>query len=152
MRVAQTRLWGPALALALVCGCSDDDDKNPTPTSDGKVVMEASTASDGSAGTKEASTGTDTVTVTSPAAGADWKVGSKQAIKWETTVNDVKIEYSTDGGTTWNTIEDTLDDSMATWKNYEWTVPDKPTTNGVMRISDYNDSSINGTANFKISK
>jgi Leucine-rich repeat (LRR) protein len=75
-----------------------------------------------------------TLTVTAPDGGQSWEVTTTQSITWNSTGNitDVKIEYSTDNGSTWNTIIA----STANSGSYNWTVPNTPSTNCLVKISD----------------
>ena len=74
------------------------------------------------------------VTVNSPNGGESWTVGSRHDITWssEGTVSDVRIELSTDSGSTW-------EDVVAQTQNnglYSWTIPDKVSSTCLIRISD----------------
>ena len=54
-------------------------------------------------------------------------------IQWESTdVNNVKIEYSTNGGLDWINIIDSIAAGTGT---YNWTVPNTPSENCIIRIS-----------------
>lgn len=79
------------------------------------------------------------ITVTSPAGGESWEVGSKQHITWTTTLLDVSISYSTDDGATWHTpkVADSVDSNNAAWLDFEWTVPDTPSAQCKVRVDDY---------------
>ena len=75
-----------------------------------------------------------TMTVTAPNGGEDWQVGSLQNITWTSTntSGDVKIEYSTNSGSSWtDVIASTTDDGV-----YEWTIPDDVSTTCLVRVSD----------------
>jgi WD40 repeat protein len=74
-----------------------------------------------------------TITVISPNGGENCKAGAIHTITWTSTgtVNHVIIEYSTDNGTSWVTIVP----STANDGSYNWTVPDKPSDNCLIRIS-----------------
>jgi hypothetical protein len=75
--------------------------------------------------------------VTSPNGGEDWELESAQEISWQYMgpVLNVKIEYSTDGGTAWtNVVSSTPNDG-----SHSWTVPSTPSTNCVLKISDASD-------------
>ncbi len=74
------------------------------------------------------------VVVTSPNGGEKWAVGSSQAVTWQSggAVGDVKIEYSTDGGTSYTVI---VDDTQNTG-TYTWVVPDAVSDLCVVRITD----------------
>jgi len=74
-----------------------------------------------------------TITLTSPNGGEIWGIGSKWNITWTRyNVTNVKIEYSTDNGSTWATIIDPL---PATTGTYEWTIPNTPSTQCLVKIS-----------------
>jgi hypothetical protein len=71
--------------------------------------------------------------ISSPVEGVTWNCGSSHDITWNYTgsFTNVKIEYSTDSGVTWNTIvTSTLNDGT-----YTWTVANTPTTAAKIRIS-----------------
>ncbi|HVP35687.1 MAG TPA: cohesin domain-containing protein [Terriglobales bacterium] len=77
---------------------------------------------------------TPTITVTSPNGGENWIVGSSHNITW-TTSNynaNVKIEYSTNAGSTWSTVIA----STSNTGTYSWTIPNAPTTQARARVSD----------------
>ncbi len=78
------------------------------------------------------------ITVTSPNGGETWEVGSTQTITWNSagTIPNAKIEYSTNSGSSWNTIvSSTTNDGSHTW-----TVPDAPSNNCLVKISDAADN------------
>ncbi|MFP4608104.1 MAG: helix-hairpin-helix domain-containing protein [Candidatus Aenigmatarchaeota archaeon] len=104
----------------------------------------------GAAGTKEADSGTTTMSwdlpteevtsisavtlrlsrpdiiVTNPEAGDEWEVGTEKEIRWKTEegagdIVGVDLEYSVDAGNTWYLIDGGLDDTGA----YTWQVPDE---------------------------
>ncbi len=79
------------------------------------------------------------VTVTSPNGGEYWRIGTTQNITWTSVnVNKVKIEYSTNGGTNWVIIQDSV---IASSESYLWTIPATPSGNCKIKISDaYNSS------------
>lgn len=74
------------------------------------------------------------VTITSPNGGESWEALKTFPITWTTvgTVANVKIEYSTDGGVNYSTIVA----STPNTGTYNWTVPNNPSTNCLMRISE----------------
>jgi hypothetical protein len=78
--------------------------------------------------------GTPTITVDVPNGGEDWKEGSVHYIVWHTLnyTGPVNIEYSTDGGASYNAIESSYTGSSS----YAWTVPTTPSANCVMRIAE----------------
>jgi hypothetical protein len=69
-----------------------------------------------------------------PNGGEDWAVGSKHYIVWHTQnyTGPVNIEYSDDGGANYIAIES----SYTGASSYEWTVPNTPSTNCVMRVAE----------------
>jgi RHS repeat-associated protein len=74
------------------------------------------------------------ITVTSPNGGENWETNSLHDITWSSQgiVGNVKIEYSTNNGASWTTIiSDTANDG-----NHPWTVPDTPSTNCLVRVSE----------------
>jgi Secretion system C-terminal sorting domain len=80
------------------------------------------------------------ITVTSPNGGENWQVGSIHDINWTSSgVANVKIEYTTDNGNSWTTIISTY---PASGGNYAWTVPNTPSTQCKVRISDSGNASL----------
>jgi len=76
----------------------------------------------------------DSITVQSPNGGERLYSGSLYVIEWMTTgsVGDVSIEYSTDGGNTWNmAVETTTNDG-----NWEWDIPGTVSTSCLVRVSE----------------
>jgi len=75
-----------------------------------------------------------TLTITSPNGGESWEATTTQTISWDSTGNitDVMIEYSTDNGTTWNTITSSTSNNGA----FDWTVPNELSTVCLVKISD----------------
>jgi hypothetical protein len=75
-----------------------------------------------------------TVKVLSPNGGESWKAGTSHAIRWTTTgtIGNVKVTYSTDGGTNWKTIEaSTANDGSLTW-----VVPNAPSAKCLIKVRD----------------
>jgi len=72
--------------------------------------------------------------VTSPAGGESWVVGSVHDIEWNISdfSADVKIEYSIDNGSNWLSVVA----STANTGTYPWTIPNTPSSNCLVRISD----------------
>jgi hypothetical protein len=75
-----------------------------------------------------------TVTVTAPDGGQRWFIGSTYPITWTSTgsIPNVSIEYSTDSGSSWNIIAA----SVANSGSYNWTVPNTPSANCLVKIGD----------------
>ncbi|MFQ6092289.1 MAG: hypothetical protein ACE5OR_06345, partial [bacterium] len=77
------------------------------------------------------------ITVTSPNGGENWCVGESRTITWTSqgTSGNVEIEYSTNGGSSWQTVvSSTADDG-----SYGWTIPNTPSSNCLVRICDVQD-------------
>jgi len=77
---------------------------------------------------------TPDITVSAPDGGENWLVGSDEDITWTSvgTSGDVHIEYSINNGSNWaNVIASTPDDGT-----HSWTIPDEPSENCLVRISD----------------
>ena len=87
------------------------------------------------------------VTVASPNGGENWQVGSSQTVSWSTSGNDcdsnVKLEYSTDGGSSWTTITS----STSNDGSYSWTIPNAPTTQAKVRVTDTSNGSYSDASN-----
>ena len=95
-----------------------DTDDDPTDVSDAVFTISAAPI----------------ITVTSPNGGEDWQVGSSEDITWTSdgTSGTVRIEYSTNNGSDWTTvIASTADDGT-----HPWTIPDDPSENCLIRVSD----------------
>ncbi len=93
-------------------------------------------------------TQTNYVTVVAPNGGEVWIAGTNHAISYSTSgpVVNVRLEYSTNNGTTWTTIV-----SSTTGGTYNWTVPNVNTSQALIRATDAANSCIfdvsNGTFN-----
>jgi hypothetical protein len=86
-----------------------------------------------------------TITLLSPNGGERWKVGTKKNITWEySSVQNVKIEYSTNGGVNWKVINA---NTSAAAQTYQWTVEDFPSTTCLVRISDITEATLGDTSN-----
>lgn len=74
------------------------------------------------------------ITIITPNGGESFEAGSTLPIEWETTgtVENVIIEYSTDNGSTWTIIEDSILNNSP----YPWTVPDTVSNQCLVRIGD----------------
>src|SRR5207244_3675917 len=90
-------------------------------------------------------------TLASPNGGEIWTVGSSQSIAWTTggTVPNVKLEYSTDGGSTYPNV---IIASTPNTGTFSWTVPDNISATVRVRVSDVNntDAFRASNTNFKI--
>ena len=73
--------------------------------------------------------------VASPNGGESWAPGSAQSIAWTSagvTISAVKIELSTNGGSTWSTLAASAPNTGV----YSWTVPNSLSTTCLVRVSD----------------
>lgn len=74
------------------------------------------------------------LTLFGPDGGQVWDVGSQRAITWGSKgVADLRIEFSTDGGVKWSTL---VGNTPAAAGSYAWVVPNTPSTECRIRISD----------------
>ncbi|MFN4812772.1 MAG: T9SS type A sorting domain-containing protein [Bacteroidota bacterium] len=79
------------------------------------------------------------ITLYTPAGGNTWSTGSVNQISWDAPgINSVKIEYSFDSMATWNTIVA----NYTTPGNYNWTIPNTPSNDCFVRVSNTNDLSV----------
>jgi hypothetical protein len=80
------------------------------------------------------------ITVTSPNGGENWGVGGTHYIMWTSQCfeDSVKIDYSTNSGMSWIPI-DTVPNPGALEGIYQWVVPNTPSANCRVRVSDYKD-------------
>ncbi|GEM_PF-1093492 len=74
------------------------------------------------------------IEITTPEGGEEWFHYSEQDLDWNTIEGDedidyVNLEYSVDGGDSWNTIAEGLEDTG----EYTWKVPDHPTDEAMIR-------------------
>jgi len=82
-----------------------------------------------------------TITVTAPNGGENWTVGSTQNITWTSGgVNNVNLEFTTDSGGSWTTIQNSVSANLGT---YAWTVPNFPSANCKVRVSDSSNPALN---------
>jgi peptidoglycan/xylan/chitin deacetylase (PgdA/CDA1 family) len=80
------------------------------------------------------------ITLTSPNGGENWKAGEVDSIKWTSAnVKKVNIQLTTNNGTSWSTIKDSVSASAG---HYTWTIPDSPSTQCKVRLTDVADTNI----------
>ena len=84
------------------------------------------------------------VKVVRPNSGEFFSIGYADTIKWTSTLNNVKLEYSTNSGNNWNTIVNSV---PAVTGKYEWLVPNTPSENSLVRISDATNPSVFDVSN-----
>jgi M6 family metalloprotease-like protein len=95
--------------------------------------------------------GSATLTLSAPNGGENWQALTSHNITWSSTgtLTDVKLEYSTNGGSNWTTIiASTPNDG-----SYSWTVANAPSTTCRVRVSEAASGNPNDAsdANFTIS-
>jgi hypothetical protein len=62
------------------------------------------------------------LTILTPNGGEVWQAGRSRTIAWSSSlVDSIRLEYSTDNGTTWNLINNNIDGSVGT---FNWQIPD----------------------------
>jgi hypothetical protein len=95
-----------------------------------------------------------TMSVTAPAAGASWTIGTAQTITWTNnlgTTATVRLDRSQDGGSTWTTIASSVQNSSATGGSYNWTVAGSAGTAARIRaVWTSNTSVLGSTGNFTL--
>jgi len=89
------------------------------------------------------------IVVSSPQAGEQWALGSRQRIRWSApSVQVVQIDLTVDGGDTWVPVtgQGGVSQASASWGDYAWTVPASLGTNAsaLIRVAQYGDISIAG--------
>jgi len=83
-----------------------------------------------------------TLTVTAPNGAENWVVGTVRSVKWnKQDVNNIKIEYSTDNGSVWLVVVESR--PAGGIRSYSWTIPNTPSTQCLVRISDVDNASVN---------
>jgi hypothetical protein len=82
--------------------------------------------------------------VNSPNGGEYWQYGSSKNITWTgVNVDSVRIDYSTNNGSSWVVLKDSLPNSGT----FSWSLPQITTTQCKVRILDFHDNSIADTSN-----
>jgi endonuclease I len=80
----------------------------------------------------------DTLSLLQPIGGESWGAATVQQIVWSSiAISNVKLEYSTNGGTSWTTI---IASTPASAGYYNWTVPSTISSNYKIRITDASSS------------
>ncbi|NPD85234.1 T9SS type A sorting domain-containing protein [Lentimicrobium sp. L6] len=79
-------------------------------------------------------TGDRTIELTAPVSNGKWNAAGTSIITWNSAfIADVKLEFSSDNGTTWETIEESI---SANTRAYEWDAPNVTSDACFVRISD----------------
>jgi photosystem II stability/assembly factor-like uncharacterized protein len=88
---------------------------------------------------------TPTISLLSPNGLEQWGIGTNQTILWNSNnIVNVKIEYSTDSGITWNIINPLVQANLG---NYTWLVDAIPSTNALIKVSDAANITVNDLSN-----
>lgn len=88
----------------------------------------------------------------SPFGGENWLIGSTQKISWSLSdVINIKIDYTTDNGTSWINIIPSISASLG---SYNWIIPNTPSKNSKVKISSVMNPDTNSISNntFRIYK
>jgi hypothetical protein len=84
------------------------------------------------------------VTVLVPNGGESWAVGSSQTVAWSSSfVDQLYIQYSTDGGASWSTVARAV---TAADGQRGWVIPDEVSTSCLVKIRDMSDPSVTDTS------
>jgi hypothetical protein len=106
----------------------------PTTGNDYKIKIETMSTSFTDQSAADFSIINPSITLLSPNGGEILFTNSTKNITWESTdiTGNIKIEYSTNNGTSWTVItSSTIDDG-----NFTWTVPDTPSIKCLIRVSE----------------
>jgi len=77
----------------------------------------------------------------SPTGGEEWFIDSTYTIEWQhKNINKLRIEYSINGGVSWNIIADIADSSQ---HRFNWDTPSLESTNCLIRVVDMEDLNVN---------
>lgn len=84
------------------------------------------------------------IIITSPNGSESWEVGTSKTISWvsEPTSTRFYTYYSTNGGSSWNSIN-----SYTYSTSVNWTIPNTPNTNSLVKVVDYDNSCIQDISN-----
>jgi hypothetical protein len=109
----------------------------------GEYVMEIA-VSDGERGTSRrvlvTVTGPAGIEIVFPRGGEVLEAGSVARIRWKTVgIDDVTIRFSPDGGRTWTRLAESVDTDSPEWLDFPWRVPEAPSRECLIQVSDYFD-------------
>jgi hypothetical protein len=125
-----SHFWGISDSPSSQClvRISDAADGTPADTSDSTFSLQQPSES---------------ISITSPAGGESWQVGDVESITWTSYggVGNVKIEFSSDNKSSWTTLTNsTTNDGV-----YAWTIPNTPSSNCFIKISESVDGNPSNT-------
>jgi uncharacterized protein YhfF len=85
------------------------------------------------------------ITVTTPNGGESWIGNSMHNVIWTSqNITNVSIEYSTNNGNNWLMV---IASTPAAGGTYSWTVPNTPSTQCLVRVSDASNTTFNDVSN-----
>ncbi|MDA3802950.1 MAG: hypothetical protein PF488_03600 [Patescibacteria group bacterium] len=92
-----------------------------------------------------------TAVITSPGKDVHWKGDTTKNIQWDLNTDpgnltDFNIDYSIDGGSTWQPASSTMPTVASTSRLLEWSVPMENSSSSVMRVITYNTDGHTATA------
>ncbi len=88
--------------------------------------------------------GAASLTLTAPNGGETWEIGSQQNILWASqNVAQVNLEYSANNGANWIAIADSI---PAVTGKYSWMIPNTPSTQARVRITDADNPALRDTS------
>jgi hypothetical protein len=107
--------------------------KPPVPTTASPTVVSVATPTSPTATQIPPAQSRGPITVVSPNGGEKWIVGEVRPIhwNWDGKFSSVRLEYSTDSGATWRTINATVTNDGAS----VWTVPNTPSPSAKIKIT-----------------
>lgn len=86
---------------------------------------------------------TSYLTLNSPHGGEEWRGNTQKQITWQSNgITNINLEYSTDGGASWQPVANGTNIS-ASLGTLNWSVPNSPSTNCLLIISDASNPSVN---------
>lgn len=92
---------------------------------------------------------TQILNVVAPNGGENWVFGTTKQVRWSSSnVSALKIEYSLSPGSTWQTIAASI---PAASGSFNWAIPNTPTTEARIRITDVADATPLDTSNLSFS-
>lgn len=88
------------------------------------------------------------IAIISPTADDTYYVGNNYTIQWSTSddVLHVNVEYSIDNGSTWIVLDSNLSSGLF----YNWIIPQKLTSKGILKVSSTTNPVVHHAINFKI--
>jgi hypothetical protein len=86
------------------------------------------------------------ISISNPAAGEQWQVGTTKQIKWNACgINTVTLQYSISKGINWTTIASGINASTGV---YDWTIPNNISDSVIVKITDDSNAEINAVSDY----